>query len=344
MKTKKKNWMVLILAGISILALNIDPAVAGETITLKLTSAAAPGTTTEIAADKFKEIVEIQTGGAVEIVRYAGGELYKDKQAYPAVADGSIHMGMLSGPVAGMRSRALEFICAFGAQGMWESIEHYRRFIDNPDVWKIATDEFEEKYNAKLLGIVAYGNSVVGANRHIHSISDYKNLKMRTIGGGQATLYKALGAVPTELSSSEIYMGLQRGLIDGATTGPARFLNSKLYEVTPYITQDYTLPELSFFLVINISSWRSLSSEQKEIFKKATDKIVKWSREFTVMETEKSYTALAAKKAVKEVFYLPEEERRKLVELVTPAMNRYITERVGKDMGEKLLELLESSK
>lgn len=344
MRSKTGLWIVFLFTGLFIIGSSGFDAYAAKKVKLGLTSAAAPGTTTELAADRFKELVEKQSNGDIEIVRYAAGELYKDKQAYPAVADGTVQMGMLSGPVAGMRSKPLEFICSFGAQGLWTSKEHYRRFIDNPEVRKIASEEFAKKYNSKLLGIVAYGNSVVGARRPIHTIADYKNLKMRTIGGGQATLYKSLGAIPTELSSSEIYMGLQRGLIDGATTGPARFLKSKLYEVTPYITQDYTLPELSFFLVINMGAWKALSPEHQRIFEKAGADVVTWSRNFTVKETEKSYKELEGKKEVKEVFFLPKEERAKLVNIVTPPMKKYVEKRIGKEKGEELLQLLDAAK
>ncbi len=48
---------------------------------------------------------------------------------------------------------------------------------------------------------------------------DFKGLKMRTFSKGDADTLRALGAAPTVMSSSEMYMALQRGTVDGATTG-----------------------------------------------------------------------------------------------------------------------------
>ena len=317
---------------------------AAKNIRIGLASAGAPGTTTELACNRFKEIVEKRTNGAIEIDRYPAGVLYKDKAACSAISRGSIEMAMLSAPVMGMRSRVLEFICSSGAWGLWKSVEHYRRFLDNPEVRKIALAECETKYHSRLLAYIPYGPSVVGSKRPIHTLSDYSNLKLRTIGSASAAVYRAFGAVPTELSSAEIYMGLQRGLINGAATGPARFLKSKLYEVTPYFTQDFTLPELPFVLLMNIDDWKALLPEYQKICEDAASEITKWSRRYVVIETTQAYKSLEEKKEVKEVFFLPMSERKKLAEIAEPAIKQYVHKQVGGNMGKKLLRLLGSCK
>ncbi len=132
------------------------------------------------------------------------------------------------------------------------------QILDMPAVREIADDEFKRRLNAKLLSPISYGTSVIGTNtKPIHTIDDYKNLKMRASGTAQATMYKALGAIPVELSVKEVFMALQRGTIDGAISGPGRFYFSKWYETTPYLTQDYGTPFLQFWHAMNMNKWKN---------------------------------------------------------------------------------------
>ena len=240
--------------------------VAAEKVKLELSSTLAPGSCIELAADRFKDIVQKKSNKRIVIVRFPSGELYDPKAEIEAVATGNLAMATLHNAYVGGRSPALEFISSFGAAGCWQGYDHYYRFIDLPRVREIAAKEFETKINAKLLAMLPYGDSLIGNGRRpIHTVEDYKGLKIRTAGAAQATMYRALGVVPTEMSSGEVYMGLQRGTIDGACSGPSRFYLSKWYEVTPYITQDYSLPFLSFWLAISDRYWEKLSKEDQQL-------------------------------------------------------------------------------
>jgi len=212
MKTKTALGIVFFFVwAIFLFANDMDFAYAASKVKLGLTSSTTPGTCVEVSADLFKKLVEQRSHGSIEIIRYGAGELYRDKEAFSALSEGAIEMAALSGPLAGLRSRALEFIAIFGAVGMWDSLYHYQRFLDNPEIRKIASDEMQKQYNAKFLAPFTYGVGIVGSRRPIHTVEDYKNLKLRTIGGAMATCYGALGAIPTEVSSSEQYMALHPG-------------------------------------------------------------------------------------------------------------------------------------
>ncbi len=53
------------------------------------------------------------------------------------------------------------------------------------------------------------------ANRKFDSLEGFKGLKLRTAGGAQGALVKALGGVPVNMSAPETYEALSRGTIDG---------------------------------------------------------------------------------------------------------------------------------
>ncbi|BBO79453.1 C4-dicarboxylate ABC transporter [Desulfosarcina ovata subsp. sediminis] len=309
---------------------------ATQKIKLSLSSNLSPGSCLELAADKFKDVVEKKSNGNITVIRYPSGELYDSKSEIEAIVNGSVDMALLHVAYVGARSPELEFISSFGAQGCWDDYEHFYRFLDMPEVRKIADNMFATKLKAKLLTPISYGTSVVGTNKKaIHTVADYKNLKMRASGTAQAAMYKALGAIPVELSIKEVFMALQRGTIDGACTGPGRFYFSKWYEATPYIIQDYASPFLQFWHAMTMNKWEKLTSENQKILEDAAQEIALWAREYIAKETELTYQKFKGG-LVKEMNFLSDDERVKLRKLAYPAMHELIIKRCGKEMGEKL--------
>jgi TRAP-type C4-dicarboxylate transport system substrate-binding protein len=319
-------------------------AASGEKIEIGLSSTMAPGSCLELAADKFKNIVEKRSNGRITVTRYPSGELFGPKAEVEAVAKGNIAMGVLHMAYVGARSPALEFISSLGGAGVWKDSDHYWRFLDLPETREIANAEFKAKINAKLLSIVSMGTSVVGSRKKpIHTVEDFKGLKLRTAGVYQPTMYRALGASPTELSAREVYMALQRGTIDATVSGPPRFYFSKWYEATPYLTQDYTLPYLSQWLAINLDIWNKLSAADKEILSDAAQEIEAWTRLYVVKETSTVYEKFQ-RGLVKELYFFPESETAKIQKIVQPVMHDLVVKRIGKEMGEKLWGLLNAAR
>jgi TRAP-type C4-dicarboxylate transport system substrate-binding protein len=318
--------------------------VSGEKMELGLSSTLSPGSCLELACDRFKASIENKSSGRIKITRYPSGSLYGPKAEIEALAKGNIAISMLHNSYVGARSPALEFISSFGAQGCWDDEDHYWRFIDTPEVREIASNEVKAKINGKLLGIMSYGNSLLGNNkRPVHKVEDFKGLKIRTAGSAQAIMYRELGAVPTELSAGEVYMALQRGTIDGANSGPGRFYFSKWYEVTPYITQDYTLPYLSFWLSMNLDTWNKLTEKDQKLLMETAHEVEGWARIYVVKETEEVYEKFKGG-LVKELYFLPKSEVARIGTIVGPVMHDLIVKRAGKEMGDKLWSLVEAAR
>ncbi len=317
------------------------PDVKAEKLKLTFATTLPPKSNLEIQSAELVKRINEQTNGRIAITHYGQSTLYHSKELIPALAKNQVNLGVLHVAMVGRRSPTLEFLGSFGAQGCWESFDHYYRFLDNPEVLKIAEAEFDKYFNAKLLSPWAYGTGLVGAKRPIEKVADFKGLKMRASGTAQATMYKALGAIPTELSSKEIYTALQRGTIDGATSGSSRFRRSKFYEVAPYITVDPTLPYLTFWLAINKDVWANLSAADQKLFLDVGKELQKRSREYAAQERAED---LAFMKINAKMFIeLSGAERKKLIETVKPAMKQFSKGHLG-GMYDKLWGLLDATK
>jgi TRAP-type C4-dicarboxylate transport system substrate-binding protein len=336
---KKVSVIVTVLA----MALVLSSAAAiAESMKLTFASALAPKSNLEMASARYAKIIGEKTNGEIKIVHYGSGSLYGHKDMIPALAKNQVNMGVLHVAMVGRRSPTLEFISSFGAQGCWESYDHYYRFVDNPRVREIANGEFDKYFKGKLLGILAFGVGMVGrSDKPIKTVEDFKGLKMRTSGTAQATMYRTLGAITVEMSSKELYTALQRGTIKGATTGTSRFRRSKVYEVAPYLTNDPTLPYLSFWLTINADVWAKLSPAHQKLFIDEGKKLEQWTRDNAAKEREDDLIFL--KKNAKLVYDLPPEEKRKLIETVRPAMMAFSKKRLG-DQFDELWKLLDETK
>lgn len=78
---------------------------------------------------------------------------------------------------------------------------------------------------------------VTNNERPIATSDDLAGIKLRTPRGvWRVKLFQALGANPTPMPLSEVFIGLQTGVIDGQENPLAQIWGSKLYEVQEYLS------------------------------------------------------------------------------------------------------------
>ena len=77
-------------------------------------------------------------------------------------------------------------------------------------------------------------------------------------------LGQALGANPTPISFSELYLALQTGVVDGQDNPLPSVESAKFYEVQKSITMTNHLVD-SVWPAINLQKWESLTDAQKDI-------------------------------------------------------------------------------
>lgn len=88
---------------------------------------------------------------------------------------------------------------------------------------------------------------------------DFAGLKLRGYGELPSETIKALGASPVTMGSGEVYMAIQRGVVDGQTSGTTAMYDRKMFEVTKYLTiTNHAYPE--FILAMNEKSFQKTDS------------------------------------------------------------------------------------
>ena len=116
-------------------------------------------------------------------------------------------------------------------------------------------------------------------NRKIKSIDDFKGQKIRTMENPyHIAFWQSIGANPTPMTFSEVYIGLQQGTIDAQENPYEVVVSGKIYELQHYIVQTSHLPHL-LSLIVNDEFYQSLSSEDQKIVDMAAENARNYARQ-----------------------------------------------------------------
>lgn len=207
--------------------------------------------------ENYQKPVNAQCKGQAQ-VRYVGGpEVSPPRNVHMAIQRGQFDM--LHGP-------ASYYIGAFPeAYGMLGSTAPIQELHKNGG-FDLLDSQFQKKVGAKL---VAWGESpgyytylVDKPKLDQHGVPDLKGIRMRATGTYRP-LFEALGASTVQMTESEIYTGIERGVVRGfgwPTTGvPALGLHKiTKYAVKPeYYTTNTTV-------TVNLGKWNSLTQAQRD--------------------------------------------------------------------------------
>lgn len=221
----------------------------------------------------FARLVSEMSDGQLEIQVFAAGELVPALQSFDAVRSGAAQAG--SGVAyywAGKIPAAPLFTAVpFGMNA--QQFNAWMEFGGGQQLW-------EQLYEPFGLVPMLAGNTGVQMggwfNREINSISDFRGLKMRIPGLGGRVLKKA-GGTPVLLAGSEIYLGLERGVIDAAEwIGPFHDYMMGFHRIARYYYgPGWQEPGPALELIFNKKAYEELPSNLKIILQTAAARINK---------------------------------------------------------------------
>jgi C4-dicarboxylate-binding protein DctP len=280
----------------------------------------------------FAEKVKEYSKGTLEVKIFDSAQLYKDTEIVEAIQDGLVEAGLV--PVnkwSGMIPAADVFEIPF----LFKDLGSFKKFLD-AGAGELLDKEFQKK-DAKTLFWVDYGYIQFFNNKHpLTKPEDFKGLKMRTFSSGDAETLKALGAAPVVLSSSEMYLAMQRGTVDGGTTGMPAAVSRKLQEVEKYMTiANYTTAE--FLVQANLKWWQKLPQDQKEAILKAGKDAEAWIRGAIAQSEAEAEKVI--QKAGLEIYTLTPADRKAFIKATASTREAFAKK---SELCKKLVELAES--
>ncbi|MBW7885910.1 MAG: sialic acid TRAP transporter substrate-binding protein SiaP [Caldilineaceae bacterium] len=246
------------------------PAAAAEPITLTFSSVSVPEDAHTKGMEVFAEEVARLTNGEVKVEVYHSGQLFTQEGEQAAIRQGNVDM-VYGGP--NWVAEFVPYMSMFAAPYMFTSYEHMSNTF-NGEIGQQIFDDIAQQTGVRPLGAYYLGTRQVNLRdigREVHTPKDMQGVKLR-MPNSPTWLFmgEALGASPTPLAFTEVYLALQTGTIDGQDNPLPTDRNAKFYEVTKYIvlTDHYINP---LFPMINEPRWQSLSPEHQEAILQAVE-------------------------------------------------------------------------
>ena len=216
-----------------------------------------------MSAERIAERVRALSGGKLDIVVYAAGEVVPAFEVLDAVGNGVADIGHTASfywqgktPAAAFFTTVpfgltpgehVAWVEAGGGQALWDEL--YTPFGVKP-------------FMGGNTGVCMGG----WFRRELKSLADVRGLKLRTLGlGGE--VYRRLGATPQTTPPAEILVSLQSGVIDGAEfVGPGTDIALGLYRVAQsYYYPGFNKPNGTGECIVSLKAWNALSDELKAV-------------------------------------------------------------------------------
>lgn len=227
---------------------------------LRYANWAAPmHTITASQIDPMAEALSAGTGGAVTLRAYHGGELGAGPQdQFVRVVQGTADLGW---GLPGYTSSQFPLTMMLEAPGALP--------LDEPvhAAFSRAADAVEGEF--PMTEVLSFWGSepniLMMRDREIHAPGDLAGLKIRVAGAIAADAVAALGATPVQIPMTQVYNGLQTGLIDGLVSGGSVLQDFRLDEVVGSITTGPNFGRLTFFTVMNKAAHDRLPQDAQAV-------------------------------------------------------------------------------
>ena len=299
-----------------------------------LATASPEDTVTQIFAEKFAEEVSDLSNGKMKIQVYANSTLGGDRDLLETCADGDIPFVVQN---TAPQVSFMNDLAVFDLPCVFDSLDDCRKKIDDPQFNSLISDVYTEG-GYHLLGMADQGFRVMSTNKPVNSLADFKGQKIRTMENSyHLAFWKALGANPTPMSFSEVYIGLQQHTIDAQENPYEVIVSNNLYEQQDYVVETNHLPHL-ISLIVNDDFFKDLPEDEQEIMTEAAQLATEYAR-------EQSDARIADKVAVIEdsgtqIIKLSDETRKEIRE-ASQGVYDSIREKINPDIYNSYMEGIE---
>ncbi|MEL0637495.1 MULTISPECIES: TRAP transporter substrate-binding protein [Marinomonas] len=261
-----------------------------------------PHTATADQAQLISENIKKMSHGSINVLTYPSGSLLKASNIANGLVNNTANMGV----------NAMHWWSKYDPALEWDTIP----FLV-PDANTLLTDlhgklgsdvnNILEKHGVHVIawGFYGYAKSYLNNKHPIIKPNDLTNLRMRSEGKLSALFLQSEGATPVAMDSSEVYTSMQRGALDGATSGLSSIVSRKWYEVGKYATAIHYVP-LVYPVQVNYQWWKGLTQNQRDIISKAAQASEKSA--VTDIETEYKHDIQLLKKAGNQVTTLTNDQ------------------------------------
>jgi tripartite ATP-independent transporter DctP family solute receptor len=253
---------------------------------------------THMAVLKFKELVESNSKGQLEVRVYPNSQLGDPKQMFALMQTGDLEM-VYGGINTFAWIKGGEAYEITSIPFLFNDYAHMRRSL-RADFFKPVQEAAEKSTGIKIVNINGdtAPRGLSTRDRPVVKADDFKGLKIRTAASPVVLrAMQTLGALPQQIAFSELYMALKTGVVDAQENGAIVVQSSSLYEVQKYYTKtDYIRDIETFYMAAG--KWNALSAADRDVILKASEEAGNYETALTQKQLAEVYDFLKTKMTV----------------------------------------------
>lgn len=231
--------------------------------TLRFAHVQSPKSPSGMSVERFAEKVAAATDGRVEVQTFPSSQLGNNRKLFASLRSGSVDMSLTPYPVM---ADVVPELSVYVAGYMFNDFDEQKTIIEHPDLGMAWAERLREDGGLRILCSLLYGaRQLTTTETPVKTRADLEPLKIRSVPHPSSmSVVRGLGATPTPVPFSELFQGLQQGVVDGQENPLATINSNKFYELQDYLMlTSHQLIILPF--VINEESWRALGDDQAAV-------------------------------------------------------------------------------
>lgn len=283
-----KNLLPIRISAVLLLALAFMTAPV-HAVTIKIATLAPDGNSwMRLMRDGAKEVAD-RTAGRVKFKYYPGGVMGSDKSVMRKIRVGQLHGGAVT---PGALLNIYPDASVYGVPLLFRSYDEMnfvRQRMDKKIVQGIEENGFI------TFGLSDGGFAYLMSNEPVRSLKDLQGKKIWIPEDDKITLavFRDMGISPIQLPVSDVYTGLQTGLIDTVGISPIGAVAFQWHTKMKYLT-DVPLLYLNGMMIVNKKTFRKISPADQAVVREV------YGRIFDKLNVQNQKDNIAAKKALRQ--------------------------------------------
>lgn len=275
-KKYSKRMLIIFTIIISVVALSAcGSSEADDGKELKSADDVSSSSPYSIGLEKFYGELNEETEGEINVKHFPDGQLGDKNEIIEGVKIGTTEFGMVGSLPDAPATEAMSLPYLF------EDSDHMHRVMDG-EIGEKLIEQIEKDAGVKVVGYVYFApRHLTTTKTEVKKPEDLKGLKIRVPDNKiSIKTWEALGASPSPIAFTEVFSGLQQGVINGQENPYDLIRSSSFYEVQDYLIEtNHAMPVR--WLIMNQKYYDSLLEDQRELIES------KWAEHS--LEIEEAY-------------------------------------------------------
>ena len=225
-------------------------------IVIKFSHVVSEDTPKGKGANMFRDLVKERMGDKVTVEVFPSSQLYNDKDVLKALLRNDVQ---LAAPSLSKFGRFTKKYGVFDLPFLFNNTDSVQCFTEGEKGKELLAAMNEKGYQG--LAYWMNGMKQVSANKPLNVPGDAKDQKFRVMSSDVLVAqFEAVGANPQKMAFSEVYNGLQTGVIDGQENTWSNMYTKKFFEVQSNISES-NHGVLEYLVVTNSKFWDGLDAD-----------------------------------------------------------------------------------